>query len=756
MVTVAAAVAAAFEPVSITGFPATDALCSVLFAVALVEATSRSRRWSWMYLAGATTTVAPSLEIGVLGVIALGVAFWATASDRRDRVVGAVIGALCSLVQLRLDLPEPEGLSALVVAAIAVPVLVSGWRVAPRRVKRPLRRALLVGAVAGLVAVVGFAVVGVMAAIEVTSAMASAQDGIDAARDGEADDAAEHLRGAQESFDRAHTLVGGWWAAPARAVPIVGLNAEALVVATAAGGRLTGAAAGTAEEVDLDALSTAAGTIDLQVLAGFSEPLHGASDEIELAAAEMDEVAGLLIAPPLAAKLDELSERIDEVAPEAELAAEVIDVAPALLGGGGVRRYFVAFVQPAEARAGGGFLGNWAELTATDGTIEMTRHGRVNELLAKPEQEVRTLTGPPDYLERYGGLRTQYWVQDIPISPNFPSVAEVFRQVYPQTDGGAEIDGVLRLDPYALAALLELTGPIEIDGYPKRLTSRNAAQVLLRDQYLEFSDRSKRADFLGEASRVAFDQLLESPLPSPRAAADALDQVVDEGRLTFWTFEPDEQALFERVGVDGALPLPTTQDFLSVRHQNSANNKIDSYLDRSISYEAEVDPRTGGIDATVRIRLENRAPSSGLPDAIIGDNDKGLALGTNFMYISVYTPHELRGASVDEEPVAPSSERELGHRVYTVPINIPAGEERTLELRLEGQLLPGNDYRLTLSPQQLVQPDRVSVTLKGAGSWSIRGPELAATGGEDGERIVGLTLDVEQVVEGRWRRDGNG
>ena len=55
------------------------------------------------------------------------------------------------------------------------------------------------------------------------------------------------------------------------------------------------------------------------------------------------------------------------------------------------RHYFIAFTQPAEARGLGGFVGNYGELTAIDGDIELTRSGRIRELIAAPGADQRTL-----------------------------------------------------------------------------------------------------------------------------------------------------------------------------------------------------------------------------------------------------------------------------------------------------------------------------------------------------------------------------
>lgn len=749
----AAGLGAAFAQARPTGFGWSDMLVNALVAVVLVQMTSRSRRWSWVYLAGSATAAAPSLIAGAFGVAALALAFVSVARDRRPRIVGAAIGALTSVVLFRLEVSDPAGGSLLLAGLIAVPVLVSGWRVAPTRLKGPVRRVSYAVAGVCIFATAVAAGAALLASREVSKGVEAAEAGLDAARDGDTQGAASHLHDAEDAFANANQLLAAWWAVPSRSLPGLGSHMDVLLTATESGRGLASSAARTAEEVDLDALSRSSGQIDLAVLKSFDDPLQQALDEVGRASEILGGTDGRVILPPVGARLQELQERLDQVLPEAELAVEAARVAPLLLGAEGPRTYFVAFVQPAEGRSGGGFLGNWAELRAADGVITMSRSGRVTELRDIPGSKDRVLEGPPDYVSRYGRYSPQYWVQDVTMSPDFPSVAEVISNIYPNA-GGTEIDGVIQLDPDALAALLELTGPIEIEGYPKKLTSKNAAQILLRDQYLEFSDRSVRADFLDEASREALDVLLDSPLPSPRRASEVLDPVVDTGSLKFWSFHQEEQEFLIRTGIDGSLPAPTTMDFLSVRHQNSANNKIDIFLDRTVRYEVEVDPRTGELQATVRVVLENKAPSEGLPDAVIGDNDKGLAPGTNLMLLSVYTPHRLTGAAIDGEETNPSAESELGYRVYTVEVEIPAGERREVSFDLSGEIRPDSDYQLGVSPQSLVRPDRVTVTISGTGDWVLDSEQLLEAADGSGVSLGGFTLDRNTSIFGKWERGG--
>ena len=115
-----------------------------------------------------------------------------------------------------------------------------------------------------------------------------------------------------------------------------------------------------------------------------------------------------------------------------------------MLGGDGPRTYFVAFTTPAEARGLGGFMGTWAELRADDGRLEVDPNGsdrRADRRRMGAAPPV--LDGPADYLARYGRfgagvdgepVAVDFW-SNVTMSPDFPSITEVFAQLYPASGG---------------------------------------------------------------------------------------------------------------------------------------------------------------------------------------------------------------------------------------------------------------------------------------------------------------------------------
>src|SRR5690606_33245436 len=127
-----------------------------------------------------------------------------------------------------------------------------------------------------------------------------------------------------------------------------------------------------------------------------------------------------------------------------------------------------------------------AELLARDGRVSLADSGPIKDLITHGEFGERTLSGPAEYLSRYGRFQTADYIQDVPYSPHFPYNADVLAQLYPQA-GGNPVDGVIAIDPVGLSALLQLTGPVDVEGHDEPLTSENAADFLLREQYLEFS-----------------------------------------------------------------------------------------------------------------------------------------------------------------------------------------------------------------------------------------------------------------------------
>jgi hypothetical protein len=474
-----------------------------------------------------------------------------------------------------------------------------------------------------------------------------------------------------------------------------------------------------ASKADYRQLRYQGGQIDVDRLRQLQEPLDHVAQLLDQAGDRFAAVESPWLVGPVASTLDQVSTEVERTAPQADLAARGAEVAPGLLGGDGTRHYFIAFTTPSEERGLGGFMGNWAELTATDGKLTLSRSGRTRELDSAPGAKDRVVTSPEDYAARYARFDPGTFFQDVTASPDLPSVADVIGQLYPQM-GGTPVDGVLVVDPYGLAALLNFTGPIAVDGSPETLTADNAADILVRRQYVEFTSKDERIDFLDEASKETFEKLTRGDIPGPEKIGEVLGPAVEGRHLMFSATRPEEQALFDRIGATGAFPTAEPdRDFFALTSQNAGNNKIDVFLRREIAYDVSYDPLTGRERATATITLHNDAPASGLPAYVIGNRNQSFPVGTNRMYLSFYSPFELTGSTINGAGVPFESQRELGYHVYSKYLSVPAGGTATVVLDLSGTLDSREGYRLAAAVQPTVTPDALRISVSPTPGWDV-------------------------------------
>lgn len=753
-VAAAAAVGGAAAGAAPTGLWVLDAALAAALAGGLALAGARAHPMAVALVAAVVAIAGVNAEWAWPAFAGAGVACARLTTGTRGPLLGAVAGAMVAQTALRLEQPG-VGVSALVAAVavtvVAVPALAAS---AP-----PLRRGMLVGAgavvLAAAMATVAFGAAALAAVPGLERGMAAARGGFEATRVGDAEAGVRQFEVAADAFSEAQERLSAWWVRPARLVPAVARNAVALEQVASSGAELARVAAASASEADPGAVRLRGGAVDLAAIEALRQPLARVAATLGRADADLAAARSPWLAPPLRRGLDDLAARVGDAAPAAADAVAVAEVAPAFLGGDGPRHYFLALLTPVELRGSGGLLGNFGELAATDGRLELVRTGRAIDLNTGAGADPGPLEELPAYLERFERRGRRLLWQDITLSPHFPTVADTIERFYPHY-GGSPVDGVISLDPLALAALLELTGPVNVAEWPEPIGADNAADVLLRQQYLRLGadgfTNPERVEFLDSLVRAVFDRLLASELPGPGKVAEVLGPMVRQGRIQLHSTAANEQAVFEHLGAAGAL-APVVSDYAAVVTNNSGGNKIDLFLERTLSYRVAYDAASGATSAIAEIRLHNRAPAEGLPHYLIGSGGPvDVAPGTNRLYLSFYSPLALDGATIEGEPLPMEAGREQERSVYSAFLAIPPGESRTVTLELSGGLAPASTYRLDLGHQATIEPDTVEVHVEPASGWRVDQVNGLEEAGEAPAAALGLALDRDRWVTAAFAR----
>lgn len=706
-----------------TGVLVLDQLWCAALAAAGAYLGSYARRGPLLVALAAAALFAPDRLTMVPVILGL-VATVASTSDLRRpapflRATGGGAAVCALLVASSYD--RAASTSLLAWAVVLAPLLASSLSQLPTTVRR--RVLIGAGATAAALAVAGMvAGLGALSARrQVDRGVAALDRGLAAARAGDVELARSQLAVASQALDIAANDIGTWGLA-SWVVPGAAQNVRAVAGVLDAAASAADRAEDAAGVIDDEALSVDGGALDLEAVAALVEPLEGLRTALESADGELRSAASEPLLPMVRSRLDRIGPDLRRALDDARTSAQAAAVVPEMLGADGPRRYLVLFTSPTEARGRFGFPASYAVVTAEAGRIELEVAQGIATLQGNTVADQSTMpVDQPDVAPYVAYGATANWRQ-VTVVPDFPTVATLARELWRQT-GTGEIDGVLRLDTTALAALVGFTGPVRVEGRAAPLTADTLTQYLDFDQYVEFEDESsaRRQDVLEELAGTVFDALLLADLPGPRGLADVLGPMVDQGHLNLAGFDSDAAALLDAIDLSGRFGPPTTPDALMVAGTNITGNKIDAFLRRTVDYQAVV-LDDGTIDATARVTLANEAPADGLPAYVIGSAlpaEDAPPPGTNKTVLLVWSPFPLAGATIDGTEVAATSNQTGGWWVHGIDVDVPPEGQAVVELRLNGAAAAPGRYELEVRPGGGARPDDLLVSVHDADGQSL-------------------------------------
>jgi hypothetical protein len=439
------------------------------------------------------------------------------------------------------------------------------------------------------------------------------------------------------------------------------------------------------------------GRIDLDLVRDLAVSVGRAETAAQRAQARVAGTSDSLLPAVVADGRQELLEQVDQLASALGTASPLVDAAPAMLGAEGPRRYFLAVQNNTESRATGGLIGAYAILVADQGQLSLERAG-TNKDFENADEPVVDMG--PEFSELYDRfLARTFWPAAV-VTPHWPSASRIVKALW-EAQGGDTIDAVLSVDPLAMAEILAVTGPAELDG--QRIGADNVVDFVMVDEYVEYADdNAARKDVLGELATVLYEKVSSGGFP-PQAMLAALGRAGASGHLHLWSAQPAEQALLSPLRVAAELP-GTPGAYLHVASNNAAANKIDYYIRRKVSYE-----RTGTGSAVATVELTNTVVPQGLPPVVTlrtDDPPPDAEPGQTSQLISVFVGHGqlVERVLVDGVEVGALIGTEQGHGVAIVRVEIRPSRPTVVTAEITD---PGGT--LTYRQQPLVVDDELAI-----------------------------------------------
>jgi uncharacterized protein DUF4012 len=257
----------------------------------------------------------------------------------------------------------------------------------------------------------------------------------------------------------------------------------------------------------------------------------------------------------------------------------LVPVLEEILGGNGTRTYLIEQVNPAELRAGGGFIGTYSLLQADHGQLSVIKSGDAYDL-ADP----RPQPGETGFIPQPSPLReiipTISWsFVDSNIYPDFPSNAKAALD-FVKHRIATKIDAVISMDYYTVAKMLELTGPLDVPGHGLTVDA------------VSFISQMVQRDIAGDPVRKSILSALAGPLmqrisslPPDRwpALIAAFNSLAAQRHLQAFFTNSTVQTEISRVGWSGTVNPNREQNYLMEVESNYSGNKVNYALSRHYS-----------------------------------------------------------------------------------------------------------------------------------------------------------------------------
>ncbi len=692
------------QPTALLGW---DTILTAFTAALFVVAVAVAPRWVTI----AVATVAAVFVGGSLWLapVALGLvlAIGSAVLPKRDRWMSAAGAALAVQGLLRIPPIGFFGLPSLIAGGAITLGLWFGYQYAGRGARKRVRLGVgVIGATLVLVLLVGGGVL-LNARSNVDRGVLAARRGLAAAQGGDTEAVIEELGVANEALSSAEDAIGSIWAKPLRLVPIVAQHHRAVDIATSEGAGIARQASQAAVDADISSISMSAGSVDLAALAAMEPELARTVEMLEAGLVVMEEARSPWLVSAIDSRIVSLTDEMRDVLPQARVAAEAARVVPGLLGQDAPRRYFVAFGTPAESRELGGFIGSWALLEFDAGKARRVDAGRIGTLYERARAS--SPPNPDEYPAWFLSLgNPNRWPQNLTSSPDLSVVASAARHFLDGV-GGEAIDGFVYVDGYALAAMLQITGPVEVEGLDQPIGFDTASDFLFDEQYRLFPNRTEGFSELDEVLKAVLDGLAGIELPGPERLGALLGPVARQGRLQVETFDDEENAFLHSIQLQREFgwPRDDTSDGVALVQTNATSSKLDLYLHRDMTYDVTVDS-TGALRATVTIDLTSSVPTNA-PEYTLG----AATPGQNNVLLSLYSPHRLTGIWLDGQPAEFVTIDEYGYHRYMLEVVLDANTSRSVQFEVEGQVDPNLPYDLSIWHQPLVNNDTLHIRYHG-------------------------------------------
>lgn len=369
-----------------------------------------------------------------------------------------------------------------------------------------------------------------------------------------------------------------------------------------------------------------------------------------------------------------------------------------------------------EIRPSGGFIGSYLKVKMSSGSLTEFSLEDVYDI----DDGFREIIEPPQEIKK---LTDRWFFRDSNYHGDFRVSGKKALELYGKEHAASEADGAYKQVPNTVFAvnhsllgrLLEVTGPIEIEGLSHPFTAENYRHVLT---YIIESKTEGLEDPKKILKKFApiFQKRLFQKINAKKVQQIILEEMTKKNILAF-SQDKDIQKFFEELGIDGAFgDTQENEDYLAIILSSFSGNKSDAFIKQEVQHNTIFGENGEVLDqlTVTREHTWNEKTFSEIRGVLrpFGFKDfpphilDVLGQGDNRQAVRMYVPEESILESVEGielGKVATHIDPENGKTYFAFDFITPSGQKKsiTIRYRLPFSVMPDPtaQYRFTAQKQ---------------------------------------------------------
>lgn len=396
-------------------------------------------------------------------------------------------------------------------------------------------------------------------------------------------------------------------------------------------------------------------------------------------------------------KLQTAKTAIDQIESFVVEAGPLIEVLPNIMGSSQEKKYLILLLNDKELRPLGGFITAYAIFRVNKGNLESEGSEDIYQLDSSLTKRIPAPYPISKYLPNVPNLN----IRDSNLSPDYLASIKQFEELYANTAGPQDIDGIIALDTRFVLDMINVLGPIEVVG--TKFTADEVEECACphiiyelekyADQPVDF-EKGQRKGIIGILMQQMMAKTFDAPKSTwPNILSTIISSLQKKDLLLYFKDVKSQEAA-EKINFAGRL-YNYDGDYLHINEANFAGAKSNLYIIEEVK---QVIKKGKDNNIEKKVTIEYKYPRRG--DNCSLERKGGLCLAGIYRdFIRIYVPKGSTLTKSSGIEVALTTSEDLGKTVFEGFLTIRPEGTAKIELEYTVPVKIENEYKLLIQKQ---------------------------------------------------------